>query len=131
MVWALIAMTDWVFHGMWMNTWYEQTSTLWRSEGEMRSTIWAMWVGYFAFAWAYVWIFTKGLSNDQPWWQAFRYAWAIFALASIPRLLAQWAVMPIPTDIIFRWFAIEGVQVFACAFTLTWAYRPKIAWQRN
>ncbi len=128
MVWAIIWLTDWFFHGVWMASWYQQTAELWRPMEEMHRTMWAMWVGNFVFAWAYVWIFTKGIDKKNPWHQAFRYSLAIFLIASVPKNLATWAISPYPTDLIFRWIFIEAVQVFLCGFCLTWAYKAKINW---
>ncbi len=126
MIWTIIFLTDWIFHGVWMAGLYQQTAHLWRPMEEMSQTMWVMWVGHVFFAWAFVWIFTKGMSKDKPWGQAFRYALAMFSLGTVPRLLGQWAVSPYPTDIIFRWFIIEAIQVCLCAFALTWAYKTKM-----
>ncbi len=126
MVWAIIWLTDWFFHGVWMMPTYEATAELWRPMEQMGQTMWAMWVGNFAFAWAFVWIFTKGLSADKTWHQAFRYSLAIFVLSSLPKNLGTWAVSPYPTDLIFRWIFIEATQAFICGFALAWSYQSKI-----
>ncbi|MBL7664101.1 MAG: hypothetical protein JNM93_03120 [Bacteriovoracaceae bacterium] len=128
LVWTTLMLTDWFFHGYWMQPTYQATAHLWRPMNEIASNSWAMWVGHAFFAWSYVWIYTKGISNHHPWHQAFRYAVAVFCITSVPYLFMTWAVTPMTTDIIFRWFMIEAFQVFVCGFVVTWFYRAKIKW---
>lgn len=129
-VWFVLMATDWFFHGIWMKSWYAETMQLWRSPEEMQSSMWAMWLGRLIFSWAFVWIYSKGLSNDNKWWQAFRYALAIVLVAEVPHQLGTWAVSPYPFGIIWRWVAIATVQAVAASFVMTWTFNP-LAWAQK
>ncbi len=119
--------TDWVLHGWWLRDLYMSTQQYWKPMSEAQSMMWASWLGNAIFAWAFVWIYSKGLSQDNPWKQAFRYALAILLVSKVPTLLGQWNYSALPTEIFWKWGVVYFIQAYACAFTMTWVYKP--AWQ--
>lgn len=123
-VWAVMVVTDWVFHGMWLMPWYQKTSQLWRPNQEMWQMMPFMWLGQAIFSWAFVWIYSKGVSKDNLWHQAFRYALAILLLAKVPHQLEMWATVPYPGALVARWLLISIVQAFGASFAMTWTMQP-------
>ena len=132
-VWLVMFVTDWVLHGMWLGGLYQETAQFWKTAEEIHSAMWMAWLGNFIFAWAFVWIYTKGISQDNPWSQAFRYALAILLVSKVPTLFGQWSYSAIPPELIWKWGVVYFIQAFACAFAMTWVIKP--AWvaapQRN
>ncbi len=125
-VWIVMVATDYLFHGVWLSPWYSQTAQFWRSPEEMQSFMPLFWVGQLVFSWAFVWIYSKGISGDNQWAQAFRYALAILLVAKVPNHMATWAMMPYPGDIVARWLVVSIVQAFAASFVMTWTYKPSM-----
>lgn len=125
-VWLVMFITDWVLHGMWLGPLYEQTPTFWKSMDDAKAMMWASWLGNAIFAWAFIWIYTKGISHDNLWHQAFRYALAILMVSKVPTLLGQWTYYAFPNELLWKWGVIYLIQALACAFTMTWVYRPSL-----
>jgi hypothetical protein len=128
-VWVVMNLTNWFFHGVWLAPWYEQTAQFWRPGAEMQQYMWVMWITSFVWSWAFVWIYSKGLSAANPWGQAFRYAGAIIALSIIPDVAQSWAVSPYPAQLVWRWLIIGAVQATLCACVMTWTFKPQWAWK--
>ncbi|MCB0349967.1 MAG: hypothetical protein KDD38_02215 [Bdellovibrionales bacterium] len=128
-VWAVMFVTDWILHGMWMGPLYQTTPELWKSQESVKGAIWAAWLGNAIFATAFVWIYSKGISQDSVWSQAFRYAIAILLVSKVPTLLGQWTYFAFPNEMIWKWGAIYFVQAFACAFTMAWAWGWSAKWE--
>jgi hypothetical protein len=129
-VWIVLFATDWAFHGVWLQPWYQATAQFWRPMAEMQKMLPLLWVGNFIFAWAFVWVYSKGISKDNQWHQAFRYALAILCLSKIPEQLGMWAMSPYPGELVARWALVSFVQAFACSFAMTWTFQP-LTWAKR
>lgn len=123
-VWIVMMITDYVFHGIWLSPLYHQTAQFWRPMNDMQRMMPFMWFGQLLFSWAFVWIYSKGLSKDNVWSQAFRYALAILLVAKVPHQLGLWATVPYPGDLVARWFLISIVQAVGASFAMTWTIKP-------
>jgi hypothetical protein len=130
-VWVVMMVTDWVFHGVWLAPLYHQTAQFWRPEAEMHSTMPWMWFGQLLFSWAFVWIYSKGISQDNQWTQAFRYALAILMVGKVPNWFVMWATVPYPSELVARWLLICFVQAFCAAFVMTWTLKPLQWWKEQ
>lgn len=128
-VWVVMVVTDWVFHGMWLSPLYQATAQFWKPQEEAMHWMWVSWFGTAVFAWAFVWIYQKGLSQANVWHQAFRYGLAFFAVAKIPVLAGNWTYAAYPAELLWKWAFINVLQALACAFVMSWVYKP--AWQVN
>ncbi len=128
-VWAVIAVTDWLFHGVWLQPWYAETPQLWRTQEEMQGMMPWLWFGTAIYAWAFVWIYSKGISKDNQWIQAFRYGLAILLVAKVPEQIGLWATAPYSTGLVWRWFLVASVQAFLAAFVMTWTFKPSEVWK--
>jgi hypothetical protein len=127
-VWIVMWVTNWIGHGWWLASTYQQTAQWWRPAGEMQHWMWVMWIGWAAWSWAFVWIWSKGLSQTNLWWQAVRYAWAIITIWEIPWVTQTWATTPYPGTLVLSWLFIGIVQAMLCAFVMTWTYKPALSW---
>lgn len=123
-VFFVTMLTDWFFHGVWLQPLYQATAQFWRPLEEMKPLMPFMWFGQFVFAWAFVWIYTQGINKTNQWAQAFRYAIAFLLVAKIPSFFGMWATSPYPADLIIKWAFIAFVQAFVCSFVMTWVYKP-------
>jgi hypothetical protein len=123
-VWLVMFVTDWFFHGMWLGPLYQSTSQFWKSPQDAQSMMWAAWLGNFVFAWAFVWIYKQGISQDNPWHQAFRYALAILLVSKVPTLLGQWTYSAFPPELLWKWGVVYILQALSCAFAMNWVVKP-------
>ncbi len=130
-VWVVLNVTNWFFHGVWLGPLYKETAQFWRSPQEIEHSMWMMWVSSFAWSWAFVWIYSKGISTSNPWGQAFRYAWAIIMLSQIPNWVGTWVVSPYPAELIIKWGLIGAFQAIFCAFVMTWTFKPELTWAKS
>ncbi|MGE0615854.1 MAG: hypothetical protein AB7P04_09445 [Bacteriovoracia bacterium] len=129
-VWVVMMVTNFLFHGIWLSPMYQATAQLWRPMEEMQKMMAFMWLGDFIFSWAFVWIYSKGISKDNPWHQAFRYGLGILIVAHLPGQLGMWVTTPVPTELVMRWFFVSVVQVLCASFIMTWTFKPMQAWQK-
>ena len=127
-VWIVMMVSDWLFHGVWMQSWYQQTAQFWRPQDEMRKMMWWTWFGQAVWSWAFVWIYSHGINKDNQWAQAFRYAIAILLISTVPQHMGMWAMAPYPGELVARWLMIAIVQAFAAAFVMTWTFKPMEIW---
>lgn len=123
-VWFVMFVTDWLFHGMWLQSWYQQTAQFWRPMAETQKMMPWIWVGNMIFSWAFVWIYSKGVSKDNQWMQAFRYAMAVLLLTQVSTQVSMWAMVPYPGELVARWLIVSTVQSILAAFAMTWTFQP-------
>ena len=123
-VWFVMMVTDYLLHGIWLMPLYQQTAQFWRPAEEMQKYMPWMWLGHACFAWAFVWIYSKGISRANQWGQAFRFAWAIILVGKVPGQLMMWATTPYPLELIVKWFVVAMLQAMLAAFVMTWTYKP-------
>ena len=128
-VWLVMVVTDGLFHGVWLAPLYKETAQFWRPDSEMKQWMPLMWIASFIFSWAFVWIYTNGISKTNPWGQAFRYGLAILLVAKVPELMGVWVTTPYPWELITKWFVVSFTQALLCAFAMTWSYKPWLNWQ--
>lgn len=129
-VWVVMFLTDWLFHGVWLSGLYQATAQYWRPMDEMQSMMWWMWVGHAIFAWAFVWIYSQGITTANQWGQAFRYALAFLLVSKVPEQLGVWAVSPYPGELVLKWAFVSLVQALACSFVMTWTLKP-LEWKAS
>jgi hypothetical protein len=129
-VWFVVWVTDFLFHGVWLQPLYQQTAQFWRPYDEMRSLMPLMWLAQAIFSWAFVWIYSKGVGNDNQWMQAFRYGLAILFVSHVPGQLGMWVTSPYPLELVLKWLFIAAVQAMLCAFVMTWTFKP-LAWAKK
>lgn len=122
-VWLVMFVTDWVLHGWWLGGLYQSTAQFWKPEDEMQKWMWVAWFGNFIFSWSFVWIYTKGISGDNYWHQAFRYALAILMVSKWPAQIGMWAYSAYPSELIWKWMVVAFVQAMACSFVMTWTWQ--------
>ncbi len=126
-VWFVMVFSDFLFHGVWLHSWYQQTAQFWRPEQDIQKMMPWMWVGQAVFSWAFVWVYSNGISKENQWMQAFRYAMAILLLTQVSQQISMWAMVPYPGELVARWLIVSTVQAFLASFVMTWTYKPMAA----
>ena len=81
-------------------------------------------LAYLAFAIGSVWIYAKGVEN-KPWVvQGIRFGIAMWLVLAVPSFCIAYAVQPVPTMLMVKQIAFEGVDKILLGLITAALYRP-------
>ncbi len=118
--------TDFLIHGLWLQSDYRATMNLWRPEAELQAHMGWLMLGQFLAAAMFVGIWAQGFAGQSCLGCACLYG-VVMALFSQAATLITYAVQPLPASIAVKWFGsgvAQGVVMGVIAF---FVYRPKPA----
>ncbi len=118
-VFGFIFVFEWIFHGIFLNDFYEETQYLWRPKGEANMTI--MVFAQMLFALVFVRIFTHGYQNKGAM-EGVRYG-ALIGLLLIPNSLIFYAVQPLPEALVTLWIIGGMVEMILCGAILATVWK--------
>jgi hypothetical protein len=122
-VFVVIAVLEFVIHGMLLQGVYKQTASVWRPEAEMQRLFWIFWVGYLVFAPFFALIYAKGYEKGEPaLGQGFRFGLYMGLMLSVLHSYAQYVILPIPLVIACYWFAATIVEFVAAGIAAGLVY---------
>ena len=114
---AVFAM-NFLIHGVWLQSAYKETMSLWRAESEMNARFGWMLLGQFLFASTFAVIWAAGFGERQCLRCAVCYG-ILMALFSQAETLISYAVQPLPPSLAVKWFVaglaqslLMGILVF-------------------
>lgn len=119
---AFIFAYDWLWHGVLMHDWYQQTAHLWRPESDMNQYCAWMIASQMLIAGIMGWIFLQGYEN-RGLGEGFRfglYMGGLFAAFN----LGMYAWMPVPLHIVLAWVAGMMLQGIGTGLVFAGVYRP-------
>ena len=123
-VFGVIFVLEFVIHGILLKGIYEQTASVWRPTGEMRSLMWLMWVGYLIFAPVFVFIYAGGYEKEKGGLgQGIRFGLAMGLLTSATQSLGWYAVLPIPPVLAAAWFLAGMAESLAAGIVVGRMYQ--------
>ena len=113
-VFVVIAVLEFLIHGVLLSDMYRQTASVWRPEAEMQKMMWVFWVGILVFAPFFVLIYVKGYEKDKPGLgQGFRYGLYVGVMLSVMNSFGWYVMLPIPLALAFYWFLAILVEFIA------------------
>jgi len=98
-VFGFIFVFEWIYHGIFLSDYYEQTANFWRAQEDIVMPM--MVFGQMLFALMFVLIFTYGYQN-KGMMEGVRYG-ALIGLFLVPNSLIFYAVMPLPEPLVVAW----------------------------
>jgi hypothetical protein len=102
---VVVAMLEFLIHGVLLSDLYRQTASVWRSEAEMQKMMWIFWVGMLVFAPFFALIYVKGYEKGKPGLgQGFRYGLYVGVMLSVMHSFGWYVLLPIPLALAFCWF---------------------------
>ena len=104
---AAIFFTDFLIHGLWMQTVYKATMHLWRSDEEMQAHMGWLCAGQLLAAGTFVLIWAKGFAATGCRKCAVMYGLCM-GLFSQANTLISYAVQPLTLEIVWKW-TLSGV----------------------
>jgi hypothetical protein len=104
-VFVVVAVLEFLIHGVLLSDVYRQTGSVWRSDAEMQKLMWIFWVGMLVFAPFFALIYVKGYEKGKPGLgQGFRYGLYVGVMLSVMHSFGWYVILPIPLALAFYWF---------------------------
>jgi len=101
---VVVAVLEFLIHGVLLSDLYRETASVWRSEAEMQKMMWIFWVGMLVFAPFFALIYVKGYEKGKPGLgQGFRYGLYVGVMLSVMHSFGWYVILPIPLALAFYW----------------------------
>ena len=123
-VFAGVFATDFITHGVWLESVYKETASLWRPEAEMQSHMGWLMLGQFLAAATFVVVWAKGFAGTACIRCACLYG-LFMGLFREENTLITYAVQPLPAGIAAKWFIAGIVQAVLMGVIVFFVYKPK------
>lgn len=123
-VFVYLFVIEWLFHGVIMNSWYQENLSLMRSRADAGSFAVWMILGFLVLAFGFCYVFTKGYEN-KGLAEGIRYGLYVAFAFSISMTLVNYSVFPWPAKWVIAWI-IGGIIIMVLAGLIFAAiYRPR------
>jgi len=120
-----VFLTNFLIHGVWLQSTYKETMSLWRTESEMNARFGWMLLGQFLFASTFAAIWAAGFAEKQCLRCAVCYG-LLMALFSQAGTLISYVVTPLPPSLVVKWFVAGVVQGVLMGLLVYLVYKPKL-----
>jgi hypothetical protein len=121
-VFAVIAISDFIVHGMLLSDLYRQTASVWRPPQDARQLMWIFWIGYLVFAPLFTLIYAKGYESQKAGLgQGLRFGLYVGGMLSVLHSYGWYVVLPIPLVIACYWFAAIWCSSASPGSRLVWS----------
>lgn len=118
-----VFLTDFLIHGIWLDSSYKLTASLWRTEAEMQKHFgWLLLAQFFAAA-TFTVVWATGIAGSATIYCAGIYG-ATMGVFSQANTLITYAVQPFPADIALKWFASGVVRGCLMGLLVFFIYKP-------
>ena len=125
-VFAGLWVTSFLIHGIWLNSIYKETMSLWRSEAEMTSHMAWMLLGQFLWSLAFVLIWSKAFPAVASLGGSCLYGVTMGAFMEANSLI-MYAVQPLPGYLVAKWVAAGLAQGALLGILVYLVAKPKAA----
>jgi hypothetical protein len=123
---VVIAVLEFVIHGVLLSDLYKQTASIWRPQKDMQQTMWIFWIGYLVFAPLFALIYVKGYEKGKPGLgQGLRFGFYVGAMLSVMNSFGWYVLLPIPLALAFWWFVATLAVYVAAGAAVGWVYRSE------
>lgn len=123
---VVIAVLEFVIHGVLLSDLYKQTASIWRPQKDMQQAVWIFWIGYLVFAPLFALIYVKGYEKGKPGLgQGLRFGFYVGAMLSVMNSFGWYVLLPIPLALAFYWFVATLAVYVAAGAAVGWVYRSE------
>jgi hypothetical protein len=122
-VFVALAAMEHVVHSLILKTAYEQTVQLWRRPERQQMMIGWRLSGYAFFAVLFGFIYTRGYQRKGAIGEGLRYGLYIGLLVFLPYNLIQYAMLPIPANVVLAWMVFGVIESLLCGLIFSLFYR--------
>lgn len=125
-IWVFVFLYDWVFHGILLQTMYQEIPGMMRSEADFgRMFPWLV-IGEGLIAFMFCYIFVKGYEN-KGCMEGVRYGLWIGIGFTIGPSLINYAVHPIPSKLVLAWAVGMPLEMILAGVIFAAIYKPQQA----
>src|SRR5262245_23860611 len=126
-VFVVVAVLEFVIHGVLLQGLYRETASVWRPEAEMQKMMWVFWAGMLVFAPFFTLIYVKGYEKGKPGLgQGFRCGLYVGAMFSVMGSFGWYVLLPIPLALASWWFVSILVEYTVAGMAAGLVYREQI-----
>ena len=127
-VFIVLEVTNYLVHGVILDATYnsEGLKEVFRSQEEMQSNMWIMWITDIIWAFFFTFIFVKGYENKGIM-EGVKYGIYIGIFFSLVIAYGNYAVYPIPYSLALQWFIYGLIQCIILGIFAAAIYKPKEA----
>ena len=119
-------LTNFLIHGLWLQSTYKETMNLWRTEDEMRTHMGWLMLGQLLFATIFAVIWSKGFPVTASLGGSCLYGLCM-GLFSQASTLVDYAVQPLPSSLAVKWFVAGLAQGVFLGILIFFVGKPKPA----
>ena len=121
---VVMAVLEFLVHGVLLSGLYQQSASVWRPEAEMQKMMWVFWVGMLVFAPFFALIYAKGYEKGKPGLgQGFRFGFYVGAMLCVMHSFGWYVILPIPLALAFAWFLTILVEMILAGVAAGLVYR--------
>lgn len=112
-----------VVHGLLLRPDYMQLTALFRTESDQQRYFPLMILAHVILSGAFVWIYARG-AETKPWLaQGLRFGFAVALLTVVPTYLIYFVVQPLPSNVVAKQIAFDGLLTLILGAIVAWLYR--------
>lgn len=98
-------------HGLLLHDDYASLPGVMRTEADSQGHMPLMLLAHALLSGAFVWVYSRGVEN-KPWLpQGLRFGFAVGCLAVFPTFLIEFVVHPIPSALLYKQLAFDGIKI--------------------
>jgi len=122
-VFVVFQILGFVVHQVLLGETYQELEDVWRSEADMMSKMWVMWVTGLIFSFFFVYIFARGYEGKGIM-EGVRYGLIIGCFYTIPAVYGQYVVYELPYSLILQWVIYDFIILVITGAVMTFVYKP-------
>jgi len=121
---VLFFVLGFIVHGVLLTNDYMQVKFLFRPEEAAMANLPVMTLAHVIMGFAFVWIYSQGVSN-APWWlQGLRFGVVAVLLVTVPWYLIYYSVQPWPAATTSKQIVYDGISMIIVALVVAFIYKP-------
>lgn len=124
-VFIVISIIDYIFHGIIMEKIYLANGHLFRPMDEIQKHKHYLWFSNLIFSGAFCYIYSKGIEKKNSIEQGIRYAIWITLLIWVPCTLATYVICPYPKSLVFAWLVGYTIETLIAGITVALTFPKK------
>lgn len=124
-VFVVIAVLEFLIHGVLLADAYKETASVWRPEAAMQKRMWLFFVGNLIFAPVFALIYAKGYESGKgALAQGLRFGVYMGLLIGVSLIFGWYVVLPIKTALAVSWMVAGFVEMVIAGVVVALVYKP-------
>ena len=116
-----------LIHSVWLKQDYVDSASLWRSQPNQISRVWAMLLAVLIYVVGAVWIYARGV-EPKPWiGQGIRFGILLAMVTVVYGSLSGWVILPVASMLVLKWIVGEGLLSVVFGLVVAYICQPRSA----